>query len=133
MGYDMGYHFDPGEEYDKEELLKRLVNAGAELVQWEDGTRDVFFGPVGIWFVESPEKIAKGEWLWSRMPPGEEWLIDFVELAGKLGCTLFDPQTGKSITPVRMKEALADREAGQRLISSLLGAAVGEHDEPIDH
>jgi hypothetical protein len=133
MGYDMHYRFDPSDEYDADKLLSRLVDAGAEIAKFDDGSGGIFFLCFGTWFIESPEHIARGDWLWSRMPPDEGFMLEFFEFAEKLGCTLFDPQSGEAITPLGIKEALADREAGQRRIASLLGATVGSGDKPNDH
>ena len=133
MGYDMYYRFDPNDEYDKDELLARLVNAGADIEEFEDGSGGIFFLCFGLWFSESAENIARGDWLWSRMPPDEDFMVEFFNFAKKIGCTLFDAQTGKAITPLGMKEAVADREAGQRRIASLLGATVGTDNKSKDH
>ena len=129
----MYYRFDTSDGYDKDNLLSRLVDAGAEVIEFDDGSGGIFFLCFGIWFIDSPEHIARGDWLWSRMPPDEGFMLEIFKFAEKLGCSLFDPQSGKAITPLGMKEALADREAGQRRIASLLGATVGSDHKPKDH
>ena len=133
MGYDMCYRFDSGEAYDKSDLLRRLRDAGAHVLEDANGGPEVQFIGFGIFFSRSEKNIAKGDWLWSRMPPWEEAFADFFAFAERLGCELVDPQVEIPITLENIKEVLAEREVQQRRIAELLGSTVPTKEGPKDH
>lgn len=94
MGYDLEFHFNEPESYDKDLLISRLKAAGA-IAYIDEGVEDgmqLVFAGVSFFFNDSQKALSNGHWLWCRAPRNKESLIDLAMFASGLGCKLHDPQ-----------------------------------------
>jgi len=126
MGYDIEFHFDPGQKYDKQELLDRFVRTGAALDH--DHGHPTYHDPIivmpggyGGFLNQSSDAICEGRWVDGRCPRDREGLERYVELAAQVRARLYDPQAKIYVTLETIPQILAALGRFMGIIGDMFG------------
>ena len=129
MGYDLELVGDPAVVRDREELVRRLCEAGAEVHY--DQTSPTFPEPVihwpglghGIWLNRSERALWEGRWATLRAPGTEDGLRALLAFAERADCRVYDPQEKVYVTEETLGVVQTGREKFARVVASLFGTA----------
>lgn len=123
MGYDIELRFGASHPYNKQELIARLAEAGAELNEDEHYAPDphISYCGYGLFLSENKQAIAEGRWVFGRAPRDEKRLRKFIKFARELGCTLYDPQLKVDIAKSTIHRVIENMEKSDNTRATYFG------------
>jgi len=125
MGYDLELRFDPNEEYNREALISRFCQAGAELIydpHYDEPVIHIADLTI-VWLSKSEAAIIDGRWVFFRAPLTATGLNDLLAFAGRVGCNLYNsnPNVKDYISYDTIDQTMKDIEKESQFREKIFG------------